>query len=99
MARLDFLRNADNTLMMQNGDFVIDNGELQQAKRIIKTYKGAYFKNLLLGVQIDKYIGSDVDKTLLYNEIKTQLALDGLFVDYIRMDTIDSEITFDIKLK
>lgn len=99
MARLDFSMNDDYSLIIQNGDFVIQNQELQQAKVILKASKGDVRQFPLVGVSIDSFIGATQDKTLLYNVITEKLREDGLLVDSVEFDQNGNNITFDLKIK
>jgi len=99
MPKTDFSMDNDYKLLIQNGDFVIQNQELQQANVIIKYSKGEVRQFPLVGVSIDSYVGSTQDKTALYNTITNQLKEDGLLLDAVSAEITSNSITFEIKLK
>lgn len=96
--KLDF-SSIDNDLIIQNGDFVVENSELQQAQAIIQAAPGEFKQFPLVGVGIEQFIGSTIDKPILYAFITNALAEDELYVDSISVDITDKTITFDIELK
>lgn len=97
--KLDFGIDNNYELGIQNGDFLIQNSELQQANVIVKATNGEVRQFPLLGVALDSYIGSTADKSILYNIITNQLASDNLIVDSIEVEINGNNVTFDLKIK
>jgi len=97
--RLDFASNDDNTLLIQNGDFVIQNSELTQAKRIIYMHKGELRQYPLLGVGIESFIGSSIYPTILYNLVDSELTKDDLVADEKELTITDNSVDIQIKMK
>ena len=97
--KLDFGINDSYNLNIQNGDFLIQNSELQQGNVIVKATNGEIRQFPLVGVALDSYIGATEDKSVLYNIITNQLANDNLIVDTIEVEIDGNNITFDLKIK
>ena len=99
MVKLDFLMDTDDDLLIQNGDFVIDNGELQQVKIILNADKGGLRQFPLLGASMSTYIGSSNNDDILSNIIVDELNKDGFVVDTIDIERdINGSITTDVKI-
>lgn len=96
MAQIDFMINNDNTLMIQNGDFVIDDSTLNHAKEIINVAPGEIRQYPTLGANISKYIGSKIDKINLYNIISEQLTNDNITLLDADIKITNNSIEFDI---
>jgi len=99
MAKLDFSMNDDFSLKIQNGDFVIENSELQQSKTIITVEKGEIRQYPLVGAAIQNYLGSSLDKTIIYNNINNELLNDDLETASMSVDIDGSSVTYEIELK
>jgi len=99
MNRLDIISDDDNELLIQNGDFVIFDNTLGQAKQIILVSAGEYRQHPTLGVGINNYIGSSVNKVTLYNIIKTQLNEDSIVLDDINITKNGNQFDFDLTIK
>ena len=97
--KLDFAIKDDFTLLIQGGDFVIQNQELAHATLIITYMKGEVRQFPLIGVGIDYDTGSVQDKTILYNYIQGELLEDDLFMDSITVEIEKDEVKFEVKLK
>jgi hypothetical protein len=98
MAKLDF-SDDNNILKIQNGDFVIENSELQQASTIVEIAQGENKQFPLIGVNIDQFIGSTIDKTILYSIIASQLEEDELYIDSVSAEFTNNDVTFEIILQ
>lgn len=99
MSQIDVSNNDNYSLLIQNGDFVFQNQELQHSNVILKATNGEVRQYPLLGVALDSYLGSTIDKTILYNIITNQLNDDGLFPDSISVEIDGSSVTYAVTLK
>ena len=99
MAKIDFSMNDDYHLKIQNGDFVLENSELQQSQVIVDVEKGEIRQFPLLGVGIQNYLGSSLDKTIIYNHIANELKSDDLEAISMSVDIDGTSVTYDIELK
>lgn len=73
----DFLLNADGSMKIANGDFVIGDSESQDIELIITSQKGDWKENPLVGVGIGQLIKSRATETKIKKEIDQQLTNDG----------------------
>lgn len=99
MARLDIKIDIDKDLLIQNGDFVYDDATLDQASSIIQVSKGEFRQYPLIGVGITEFIGSNIDKTTLYNLMRNNLISDGLVLDDASIEFEGNDVTYNIKVK
>lgn len=99
MSQIDFSITTDYELIIQNGDFVQSNQELQHGNCIIRFARGEVRQYPLVGVGIDKYVGSTSDINSLQNIIDSQLRNDNLLLDDIELTQNGNQIEFDITLK
>lgn len=93
--KIDFL-TQDDDLLIRGGDFVIDDGVRQQAQTIIMASKGGLRNNPLIGLGLNRFVGSSISKATLANIIKNELLKDNISL-------LDSTITrtnnsFDLKI-
>ena len=78
MKRNDYIRDADNDLLFIDGDFVSGDAQVQQAECILRAGKGEIRQYPEIGLNIIRYLGSNLDSTILNNLIVNALKLDGL---------------------
>lgn len=97
--RLDFSMDNDYHLKIIAGDFVIENSELQQSALILAVEKGEIRQFPLLGAAMQNYLGSSLDKTIIYNNINNELSRDGFETDSISVDVTGDSVSYEIELK
>lgn len=82
--KLDF--KSDNTfdLIIQDGDFVIDNNKDVQGAVIIHASKGDIRQYPLLGAELTKFLGTNINENIFNNYIESQLIQDGFsIIDFV----------------
>ena len=91
--------NNTNDLVIQNGDFVIAEADKTQAKFIILASKGEIRQYPLLGVGINRFIGSSIGADILFNTVKNELLSDGLSLDSFNLkNNSGGNVEIDFKL-
>jgi hypothetical protein len=73
----DLLIDVNGDLLIQNGDFVIGNNEVQSAVLIVNTVQGAWKQFPLIGCGLKSYLGSDGQIKNLKRKIQIQMLSDG----------------------
>jgi len=96
--RTDFLINGNNDLLISNGDFVIGDAALYQARTILESTKGEIRQFPLIGAGLVKFIGSTLDENILKQIAKDELAKDGLKLKSISTSKVNKETTLNIEL-
>lgn len=98
--KLDFLSDEDGDILIQNGDFVIEDAVTQHAKLLIDLGQGEIRQFPNAGVGIINYIGSKIDENDLYQAIFEELAKDNIdLLDLTVTQNSNDNITIDIKVK
>lgn len=97
MAKIDFLSDTDNDILIQNGDFVIGNATATQAGVIIDAELGEIWNAPDLSVGINKYIGAKINKEALYNLIKDELERDGIKLNLLEI-TLENMNIYSYKI-
>jgi hypothetical protein len=91
--------NTTNDLAIHNGDFIIDEQSKTQAKFIMLASKGEIRQYPLLGVGINKYIGSNLADDILFNVVSNELQSDDLVLDTLNVSRVSNTVSVDIELK
>jgi polysaccharide deacetylase 2 family uncharacterized protein YibQ len=94
--KLDLLYTEDFDLQIANGDFVYDNGSVQQSSVIINATKGELRNKITLGVGLVNYIGSAVSENELTSLISNELKQDNILLKDI---TYERDNTDNIKIE
>jgi hypothetical protein len=76
----DYMLDENNDLRIENGDFVIDDSDLQHQRLLLYAEKGAYKQYPTTGVAIMTFLKDDNEADML-REIRLQFAQDGMQVD------------------
>lgn len=78
----DYLLDSDNDLRIENGDFVIDDSDLQHQQCLLLAEKGAYKQFPTTGVAMMAFLKDDNEADML-REVRLQFTQDGMTVDRI----------------
>jgi len=97
--RFDFLATEDAALLIQNGDFVINDGIHQQAQTILTVAAGEIRYEPLLGAAFSRFLGTNLDSATLSTIASAELEKDGILLYSLDVTRDRNKITFDIKLK
>jgi hypothetical protein len=79
------LNTTTQDLLIENGDFVVNNSEQQETNLIINLNLGNLFEYPLVGVGIMNYLASTISPMKLESIIQQQLESDGFIVDSINV--------------
>jgi hypothetical protein len=90
----DYMLDSDNDLRIENGDFVIDDSDLQHQELLLYAEKGAYKQYPLTGVGIMTYLKDENPDDLL-REIRLQFAQDGMQVNKLAIVNGKLEVSAD----
>lgn len=83
MTTKDIMLDDDGDLLIENGDFVVDNSDQQHVLLIVNTYLGNWKQYPLVGVGIKRYLASSGQQNNLRRDISVQLEADGYAVDSV----------------
>ena len=72
-----------------DGDFKLGNTNDQEVRFITQARNGHFYQYIRLGVGLDRFLGSDINKQKLNKEIRKNLEYDGFKVDNILIVTIN----------
>lgn len=97
--QIDKAINNDYSLVIQNGDFVYNDQELEHAKEVIITQRGEIRQYPLVGVGLDDYVGSNITSSELFNIISEALLKEGSILEDVTIDVDGNNYTIDLKLK
>jgi hypothetical protein len=87
----DILLASDGDLLIENGDFVIKESELQEVGIILQMSKGELKSDPLIGANLTQFMRAEKNRAKIADHITKQLELDGK--DY---DTIKEFLTLKI---
>lgn len=90
-------RKNDNQFKVQNGDFLIDETDLQEQTEILYANKGNFLESSTLGVGITNYSSSSVDKVSLEKGIRLEFTKDGFNVIQVQVNQTASD-NYDINV-
>jgi len=76
----DIILKDDYDLLVENGDFVVDNSDPQHVQLIIITAQGEWKEHVLLGVGIESFINAPSSLQELSRLINIQLISDNYTV-------------------
>jgi hypothetical protein len=97
----DILLNSDNSFLIQNGDLVIGESDLQHQRLIIESPKGVFDEFPQIGCDIRQYIDMEsqyIDHAATI-EIRQQLAQDGATVYGIEYGIENDSVKLKINAK
>jgi len=97
--RFDFLATDDSALLIQNGDFVINEAIHQQAQTILTVAAGEIRYEPLLGAAFSRFLGTNLDDATLSTIAASELEKDGILLHSLDITRDRNNVTFDIKLK
>jgi hypothetical protein len=80
----DIRLNAENDLEIFNGDFIIDESEMQEVGIILQMNQGELKSDPLTGANMKNRIRGVYDKLKLQRHIETQLEMDDKDYDAIK---------------
>jgi hypothetical protein len=80
----DIQLNADNDLKIINGDFLIDQSDMQEVGIILQMNQGELKSDPLMGANITNRIRGVYDQLKLQRHIETQLEMDAKDYDSIK---------------
>lgn len=85
-------------LVIQNGDFLVDESDNQHIEHILKADRGQFRQWPLVGVGVTRLRNSSVDRVALSQLIRLQLTGDNYLVKSIRITPGDElKISIDAK--
>lgn len=96
--KLDFVSDNNTELVIRNGDFVISDNSLTQAKIIIYSAKGEIRNSPSLGLNIHKYLGANIDQNLLFQATKKELRKDGLELKTLELENTDYGVKINLEV-
>lgn len=99
MVQLDFLNSPDNGLLIQDGDFKIDDAEYQHAQNILMLVPGEIRYEPLLGANFSKFIGSNIDDATLHTIAAEELLKDGIILDSLNITRDRNMLNIDLILR
>jgi hypothetical protein len=73
----DFLMDSDGNFIIENGDFVIGDSELQEVAEIIEANPGEFKEDPIIGAALVRMIRKKYSAAQIEQEIKKHLARDG----------------------
>lgn len=73
----DFLMDDQGNFLIRNGDFVIDDSELQEAGEILSSMKGEFKEDPLIGADLLPMIKSKAPQSEIELAARIALARDG----------------------
>ena len=79
--RRDYLLTSEHDLYFENGDFKQGDGSGNQANKLLYSAPGENKQFPTLGLNILKYVGSNVPTDIIENAIITGLEAEGLFIE------------------
>lgn len=95
--KLDFISDTNGEIHIKDGDFVIADNSLLQAKIITYASKGEIRNNPQLGFGINRYLGSKQSENLLQQTLQRELRKENI---QIKSFSIDKSLgNFDISLE
>jgi hypothetical protein len=97
MAKQDFKLDSNSDILIQNGDFVIGNNELPQAKITLNAAKGEIRQYPLVGANFTSLLGSNIDSGVLYNLAKNELSNVG--IDLSNIEITRNNGNYDVKIE
>lgn len=75
--RKDILVEDNNDLLIENGDFVVGDSDIQHIDHIITAQPGEYKETPQLGFGVINYLKSNATKTKFKRDLRVQLNFDG----------------------
>ena len=85
----DIITDSTNDLIIENGDFKLNESDSQHVEHIITADKGQYRQWPLIGVGISRLINGNINSQSLKQVIKLNLESDNYNVRLIEIDSID----------
>lgn len=73
----DFKIDSNGNYIIKNGDFVIDDSELQEVAEILSSHPGEFKEDPIIGAALTTFIKSNRDIDRIEQHIKKHLARDG----------------------
>jgi len=99
MTKIDFLSdNTTNDLAIFGGDFKVGDATNLQARNILESSKGEFRQYALLGLDINKYLGSTIDRSLLTHLIRKELEKDDIGLFDISFVDNGNSVEFDVNV-
>jgi hypothetical protein len=89
--------NFENNFEVRNGDFFINDTDLQDQQEIIAANKGNFLQYPTLGVGIDNYSSSPISRVELERSIRIEFAKDDINLVKVRVTQKDDE-EFEINI-
>lgn len=77
MKRRDLIVDETDELKIKNGDFVVDDADMQHVEHIIQVQKGEYKEFPLLGFGVQGYLKTNTPPFEFKRDLKIQLEYDG----------------------
>ena len=85
----DIITDSENDLIIENGDFKLNESDSQHVEHIITADKGQFRQWPLIGVGINRLINGSINPQSLKQVIKLNLESDNYNVRLIEVDSID----------
>ena len=77
--------NSNNQFEIRNGDFHVTDTELQDQKELLYANKGNFLESPTMGVGIDSFANSPVNRPELEKTIRLEFEKDGLNVVQVKL--------------
>lgn len=90
--RKDILLNEAGDLLIENGDFTVEQSDTQHVEHIIQLQKGEFKEFPLLGFGAENYLKTNTESLEFKRDLKVQL-------EYDNYKSADVELTNDYQLK
>ncbi|MEJ1242108.1 hypothetical protein WBG78_28430 [Chryseolinea sp. T2] len=87
----------DFQFITQRGDFLIGDTDLQDERNILYAAKGGFLESPTLGVAIETYSNSPMNKPILERIIRKEFEKDGISVTSVTVTQVDGD-DFNITL-
>lgn len=85
----DIITDSTNDLIIENGDFKLNESDSQHVEHIITADKGQFRQWPLIGVGINRLINGSINPQALKQVVKLNLESDNYNVRLIEIDSID----------
>ena len=85
----DIITDSTNDLIIENGDFKLNESDSQHVEHIITADKGQFRQWPLIGVGINRLINGSINPQALKQVVKLNLESDNYNVRLIEVDSID----------
>lgn len=80
----DILLDAENDLIIENGDLVLGESEMQEVGLILQTVQGEWKESPITGANLMREVRGDVSGLRRERNLRIQMKLDGKDYDQVK---------------